>query len=67
MYSGLIWFTAALLPNPFAIWRAAAWLALLVVLYMKTFREERALRNRFPDYEDYCQRVGRLVPKLLKK
>ena len=67
MYSGLIWFTAALLPDPFVVWRAAAWLALLAVLYAKTLREERAMRNRFPDYEDYCQRVGRLVPKLPKK
>ena len=64
MYTGLLWFTAALLPDPFRIWRMAAWGALLVVLFVKSIHEERSMEARFGDYPNYQQRVGRLLPGL---
>lgn len=47
-------------------WRSwpalAAALALTLVLRAKAFREERWLRERYPEYRDYEQRVKRFVP-----
>lgn len=62
MYSGLLWFTAALLIDPAALWRMVLWMMLSAVLYAKTLREEEAMRKRFPEYDAYCERVGRLLP-----
>ena len=64
MYAALIVFAAgvALGWNTPIHWCAAA--ALAVVLDRKTWREERLLRVRFPDYADYSARTPRLVPAL---
>lgn len=63
MYTGLLWFTAALLPAPFAWWRIVTWFVLLAVLIAKTHEEERAMCGRFPEYTSYRQQVGGLFPK----
>ncbi|TWU51586.1 methyltransferase family protein [Rubripirellula reticaptiva] len=62
MYTGLLWFTAALLASDFAWWRLSVWVALLGVLLLKTREEEAAMSERFVDYTDYRSRVGRLLP-----
>lgn len=62
MYTGLIWFTAALLFDPFHWWRVAAWLGIVLVLYVKSSHEERMMQDRFPTYDTYRKRVGRLFP-----
>jgi protein-S-isoprenylcysteine O-methyltransferase Ste14 len=62
MYTGLLWFTAALLFDPWRWWRLAGWIALLLVLYVKSVCEEQSMSTQFPDYESYRQRVGRLLP-----
>lgn len=36
--------------------------ALSLVLHVKAGIEERALRERFPEYADYCARTPRIVP-----
>jgi len=36
--------------------------ALALVLHAKAVREERWLRERYPEYRDYEQRVKRFVP-----
>jgi protein-S-isoprenylcysteine O-methyltransferase Ste14 len=59
MYTGLLWFTAALLFSPLAWWRVAAWLMLLGVLSLKTVYEERSMLARFPEYAQYRQQVRR--------
>lgn len=64
MYSGTLWFTAAILLSGFVWWRALLWFALLLVLLAKATEEERAMRDRFHDYPHYKQKVGRLFPRL---
>ena len=64
MYTGLLWFTAALLLDPIVWWRISIWLALLAVLLVKTREEESAMTQRFAEYADYRIRVGRLFPKV---
>lgn len=64
MYTGLLWFTAALLISGFAWWRLVAWLTLLGVLHAKIIYEERAMTDRSGNYKAYCQRVGRLIPRV---
>jgi len=48
------------------IWASGPALALTVVLGLffnaKAAREERWLRERFPEYQDYARRVRRLIP-----
>lgn len=64
MYTGLLWFTAALLWDPVWWERFAAWIALLLVLSAKATHEERAMAERFPAYRDYQNRVGQLLPRI---
>lgn len=64
MYTGLLWFTAALLLSGFAWWRLLSWLGLLLVLRIKAGHEEHSLGERFPQYTNYQKNVGQLVPKL---
>ncbi|QEF98965.1 Isoprenylcysteine carboxyl methyltransferase (ICMT) family protein [Stieleria maiorica] len=63
MYTGLLWFTAALLLTPFRWWRLASWVVLLLVLSAKAKHEEDSMRDRFDDYQAYQRRVGRLFPR----
>lgn len=44
--------------------KIACWLALLLVLWVKTRLEEHALGNHFTGYSDYAKRVGRFIPRL---
>lgn len=44
------------------VWAAAA--ALTGFLWLKANREERWLRERFPEYADYARRVARFIPGL---
>ncbi len=44
---------------------AAIAIAMLIAIYLPVIRsEEDFLRARFPDFEDYCRNVPRLVPRL---
>ena len=51
------------------IWQSwPAFIAALVLIpffHAKARREERWLRNKFPDYTDYERRVPRFIPRLL--
>tara|TARA_R110002049_G_scaffold50370_3_gene143103 strand:- start:145085 stop:145756 length:672 start_codon:yes stop_codon:yes gene_type:complete len=62
MYTGLLWFTAALLPLGFTGWRLIAWFTLVGVLVAKLSFEEREMAKRFPGYIEYQERVSRLIP-----
>ncbi len=64
MYTGLLWFTAALQFSDLAWWRVVAWFALAIVLSIKACVEESDIKVRFTQYEAYCGRVGRFWPKL---
>lgn len=63
MYTGLLWFTVAFLFCPFRWWRLLAWFSLLAVLYLKSFHEEKSMRERFAEYQTYQNEVGRIFPK----
>lgn len=41
------------------------WIALFVVLWIKSEVEEKALRQRFPGYRDYASTVGRFFPRIM--
>ncbi len=64
MYSGLLWFTAALLLSGFHVWRIVLWIGLLIVLLAKSREEEISILSRFPEYADYQSKVGRVLPKV---
>lgn len=64
MYTGLLWFTAALLLSGFEWWRLVSWVALLLVLRVKAAHEEQSMVSRFDEYSEYQTRVGQLFPKL---
>jgi protein-S-isoprenylcysteine O-methyltransferase Ste14 len=65
LYFGLMLFAlgCAIGWNTPVHWAAAGTLA--IVLDLKSRREERFLRERFPEYRDYAARTARLVPRLL--
>lgn len=62
MYTGLLWFTAALLFDPFQLWRCIAWAALALVLAIKSGYEEQSMVKHFSAYSVYRDRTGRLIP-----
>ena len=64
MYSGLLWFTAALLLSDFVWWRLLAWVALAIVLAIKSQIEERKMASAFVGYTEYRKNVSRLLPGL---
>src|SRR3569833_3053104 len=47
-------------------WQVAAMLAaMFLIIYVPVIAsEERFLRTAFPDFEEYCRRVPRLIPKV---
>ena len=62
MYTGLLMFCGA-----FALSRPTwlglqLWISLLIVLLIKSAYEEGMLRRRFTGYEEYSNRVKRLIP-----
>ncbi len=63
MYTGLLWFTAAMVLSGFAWWRLLAWYALVVVLHIKATHEEKSMTCHFDEYADYQRKVGKLLPK----
>ena len=65
MYSSVLLGAAALalLSRPLAGW--TAWLALALVLFLKSLLEENWLQQRHPDYGAYMQRSKRFLPWLL--
>ena len=54
-------FAVALLSWPVALMLAAMFLIIYVPVIAS---EERFLRSTFPDFESYCRRVPRLIPRL---
>jgi protein-S-isoprenylcysteine O-methyltransferase Ste14 len=54
-------FAVALLSWPVALVLAAGFLAIYVPVIAS---EERFLRATFPDFDDYCRRVPRLIPRV---
>lgn len=68
MYSGLLWFTAALIlmDQPSSGFRWGIWGSLVLVLLIKSNVEEASMTDRYPEYADYQKDVGGLFPKLFR-
>lgn len=62
LYSGLILGTFALSLGWFSLSHLGVCLTLLAVLNAKASQEEIWLQGRYPDYDDYRQRVKKLIP-----
>ncbi len=65
MYTSVLMLAAAAAVKSHQIFDAGLWLALLAVLMVKAGIEERALRMRFPTYENYQSRTRRFLPWLV--
>lgn len=65
MYSGQLLFTAALLASGFQWYRVGLWIALLIVLWIKSAREEIYLRKTFDEYSAYERKTKRFFPGLI--
>jgi protein-S-isoprenylcysteine O-methyltransferase Ste14 len=64
MYLAVLLFAAGLVVGWRGPTHAAAFALLAVVLHAKAGREERLLRQRFPEYAAYAARTARIVPGL---
>ncbi len=64
MYTAVLLITMGGLICQFSGLRLLAWLALVVVLYAKTAREEQLLLSQYPDYTEYRARTGRFLPSM---
>jgi len=64
LYSGLIFATAAYSLWTLSLPHAATTVLLFIVLDFKARKEEAWLRDRFPEYADYQQRVSKFIPWL---
>ena len=64
MYSAVIIGMGGIAVRSGSWWSAGAWLALVVLLAVKSRWEERHLVTAFPGYEAYRTRTGRFMPGL---
>jgi protein-S-isoprenylcysteine O-methyltransferase Ste14 len=62
IYTGLLLGGASVVLLGGRLTRVWVWLALLALLWSKTWLEERKLAARFPGYRDYATRTPRLIP-----
>ena len=59
IYACLVYFGMGLTIATDSVWRGAMTGLLMALFYFKSEYEERLLRERFPDYEDYAREVSR--------
>ena len=64
IYTGLMTGALGLVLFGSTVWHIVAWLALALLLGVKSRWEERMLIAEHPDYRDYGTRVGRFLPGL---
>jgi protein-S-isoprenylcysteine O-methyltransferase Ste14 len=64
MYLAVLLFAAGFLLGWRGLPHVAAFTVLAVVLHAKAGREERLLRQRFPEYAAYAARTARIIPGL---
>lgn len=62
IYTGLLVGGLGLVVLGASVWHIVTWVALLLLLAGKARWEERMLRARHPEFDDYAARVGRFVP-----
>lgn len=64
MYLAVLLFGAAEAQSYDDPWKTIAWIALFVVLRLKSQIEEAGLQAKFPGYAAYARRTGRFIPRL---
>jgi protein-S-isoprenylcysteine O-methyltransferase Ste14 len=64
IYTGLMTGALGLVLFGSSFWHLVVWLALVLLLVVKSRWEERMLIALHPDYRDYASRVGRFLPGL---
>ena len=62
MYSALLVFCLGYLVDEFTIYKLILWLSILGVLACKMYYEEKILRARFPEYQQYSKETKRIIP-----
>ncbi|GAB3042399.1 hypothetical protein GCM10027052_25450 [Parafrigoribacterium mesophilum] len=62
IYTGLLVAGLGLVVFGASIWHIVTWLALLSLLAGKARWEERMLRAKHPEFDQYAARVGRFIP-----
>lgn len=62
IYTGLLLGGIGLVLLGGSLWHIVLWLALFVLLALKSRWEERMLLDEHPDYRNYAADVGRFVP-----
>jgi protein-S-isoprenylcysteine O-methyltransferase Ste14 len=65
MYTALALFCGAIMLSDLSLLAIELWVALLIVLAIKTAYEEGMLKRRFPEYEQYAKRTKRYLPFIL--
>lgn len=66
IYTGLLLATLATVVQSMSFSKLIIWLALLILLIIKSNFEERLLLAKFSDYEAYQGRTGRFLPRIGK-
>lgn len=64
IYTGLLAGGVGLVAIGASVWHLAVWVALAVLLAVKSRWEERMLAAEHPDYPDYASRTGRFLPRV---
>lgn len=64
IYSGLMLGGLGLVVFGASGWHLATWVALVLLLALKTRWEERMLAAEHPQFDAYAQRVGRFLPRI---
>jgi protein-S-isoprenylcysteine O-methyltransferase Ste14 len=62
IYTGLLVGGLGLVAFGASLWHILTWVALLALLAGKARWEERMLRAKHPEFDDYAARVGRFLP-----
>lgn len=62
MYLALLVFCLGFLVHDFTTHKLLLWLSLLGVLACKIYYEEKILRDRFPEYQQYTTKTKRVIP-----
>ncbi len=64
IYTGLLTGGVGLVALGASVWHLAVWVALAVLLAVKSRWEERMLAAEHPDYAAYASRTGRFLPRV---
>lgn len=64
MYTAVLGYSLAVTLDAFTLVKLLVWVILVIDLIAKLTYEERLLRQRFPNYQDYTASTARLIPFL---